>query len=180
MIYLLLLILITSQIFLFHLNKDRIKKYWDIPKNSIILKPIPKQIKTEDVDDTEDLLSNVIKSAKDENWKHEFKYGIWSNNGYHIILKSPDKLIEIESIIRIYDQPRIIKFNIKSGDENLNIEGIKYYNQIIIFLWDFILQKHIDQNSEEYNEIKSKIKRINKNLKALNRNKILDQLLKKD
>jgi hypothetical protein len=179
MIYLLIFILLASQSFLFYLNRDRIKKYWDIPKDSIILKPIPKTIKTEDVDGSEDLLSNVISSAKDENWKPEFKYGMWSTNGYHIILKSPDELIEIESIIRIYDQPRIIKFNIKSGDKNLNIEGNKYYNQIIVFLWDFILQKHINENSEDYNKIKSKIKHINKNLKSLNRNKILDELLKK-
>ena len=183
MIYLLLFILITSQIFLFHLNKDRIKKYWDIPKNSIILKPIPKTIQVEDVEGVEELLSNVIKSAKYECWNCEFQYGIWTSNGYHMIINSTDGLVSIDAIIRMgysdADNPRILRFNIKTGDENLKIEGNKYYNQIIIFLWDFILQKHINENSDNYKNIKSTIDHINKNLKSLNRNKILNQLLKK-
>ncbi len=184
MIYLLIFILLVGQSFLFYLNRDRIKKYWDIPVGSIILKPIPKSIEVEDVEGLEELLSNVMKSAKDECWKCEFQYGVWSGNGYHMIITSPDGLVSIDSIIRMgysdADNPRILRFNINTRNKNLNIGGTKYYNEIIIFLWDFILQKHINENSDNYKNIKFTIDHISKNLKSLNRNKILDQLLKKD
>jgi hypothetical protein len=181
MIYLLITILSITQLFILYLNKNNIKKYWNTPKDSIILKPIPKQLKSEDVDGMQELLSNIISSAKDESWLCEFKYGILSSNGYHMIITSPDKLIKIETMIRLgYDNdPRIIKFNIITNQQQLNISCNKYYNQIIVFLWDFIIEKHINENSNDYKVIKSKIDHINKNLKSFNRNNLLNQLLQK-
>ena len=178
---LLIFILLASQSFIFYLNRDRIKKYWDTPKGSIILKPIPKSVMAEDVDGIEDLLYDVISSAKDECWNCEFQYGIWSSNGYHMLIKSPDGLVTIESIIRMGytdDNPRIIRFTIMSEDKHLSIGVDKHYNEIVLFLWNFILEKHINENSIDYKNLKSKIEHISKNLKSLNRNKILDELLK--
>ena len=40
--------LLIGQLFLFNLYKDKIKKYGDIKKGSVILKPIPKSVETTD------------------------------------------------------------------------------------------------------------------------------------
>ncbi len=181
MLYFILFILLMSQLFLFYLYKDKIKKYSGIKRGSIVLDPIPMSLKVEDVEGIEDLICDVISSAKEEGWKCDFQYGIWTRDGYHMVISSPDGLVSIDSIIRMgySESPRILRFNITSGDKYLNVGGGKYYNEIMLFLWDFILEKHINENSNEYKVIKDKIEHITKNLRSLRRSRLLDELLEK-
>lgn len=185
-IFLMVLILglLGSQIYLFHLYKDKIKRFSNLKKDSIILEPIPKPVDIEDVDGVEELLKDILLSAKEESWACEFvKNGVWSLDGYEMKISSPDGSIVINSVIRDYSysssNPRLLRFNVSTPSiPYFNLKGDKFENDIIVFLWDFILDKHIKENSYKYEEFKKSITEIKKNLKSLNRNRILDELLK--
>jgi hypothetical protein len=180
MVYFLIFILLLSQGFLFYLYSDKIKRYSGIKSGSIILDPIPVSLKVEDVDGVDDLLCDVISSAKSESWVCVFQYGLWSSDGYHMIISSPDGLVSIDAIIRFgygRDNPRILRFNIKSGESILGIGGEKYYNEIMLFLWDFILEKHVSENLDEWKRISECMVIISGNLRSLRRSRLLDELL---
>jgi hypothetical protein len=183
-LFLVVLGLLISQIYLFHLYKDKIKRFSNLKKDSIILEPIPKVVEVEDVDGVEELLKDILLSAKEESWGCEFlTNGLWSHDGYEMKISSPDGSIVINSVIRDYSSslssPRLLRFNVSTSSvPRLSIKSDKFENDILVFLWDFILDKHIKENSYKYEEFKNSITEIRKNLKSLNRNRILNELLK--
>ena len=181
-LFFLVSLLVGSQIYLFHLYTNNIKRYDNIKKGSIILEPKPKEIEVEDVEGCEELLNDILLSAKEENWICEFITGHWSDDGYHMKISSPDGNIMVEAIIRTWDSKdiRLLRFIISTSNiSRFNISGDKFKNKILVFLWDFVLDKHIKENSYKYEEFKKSITEIKKNLKSLNRNRILDELLNK-
>ena len=66
-----IIILVISQIASFYFIFNKIKPI--IKRNGIVLKPIPKDIKYEDVDTDNKLIRDIMESAKMENWKVDVK-----------------------------------------------------------------------------------------------------------
>ena len=97
-----ILFLLASQLYLYYIYYDKIKKYKDIKKESIILEPIPKKPYLDDIEN-EILLNEVITSCRDENWECKIDETITPLNClYKIDIKSNDGLIEIKASIRTY------------------------------------------------------------------------------
>ena len=178
--------LLIGQLFLFNLYKDKIKKYGDIKPGSIILKPIPKSVETTDVEGFEELVRDVLISAKEEEWPCEFVQSS-IRDGYEMKITSLDNSLTISAIIRVSSyfylgqtDARLIRFTIKKGD-------IRYIsvptdsdmcNDLLVFLWDFVLDKHTKENKNTYDIYKQSFDDIRTSLKSLNRNRILAELLK--
>lgn len=182
-----LVILIVSQIHLYSIIKKS-EKQPKIEKGSIILKPLPEKIDTDLVEGAEEMLVEVLESVKLEGWTVDITdNSIYSGEAYNINIKSHNGDIIIDSVIRyrsylINDfEARLIRFRILTDDINgiksYSFAESKYKNDIIVFLWDFILEKHLEENRIEVENYKSTINTIRKKLVGLRRNEILNQLL---
>ena len=185
-IFLVVLGLLISQVYLFHIYKDKIKKYADIKPGSIVLKPIPKTVETNDVEGFEELVRDVLISAKEEEWPCEFlQSSIWSRDGYEMKITSLDNSLTISAVIRISSysnkmDARLIRFTIRRGfTSTVSVPIVSdICNDLLVFLWDFVLDKHIRENKSSYDNYKENFDDIRKGLKSLNRNRILAELLK--
>ena len=182
-----LVILIVSQIHLYSIIKKS-EKQPKIEKGSIILKPLPEKIDTDLVEGAEEMLVEVLESVKLEGWVVDITdNSIYSGEAYNINIKSHNGDIIIDSVIRyrsylINDfEARLIRFRILTDDINgiksYSFAESKYKNDIIVFLWDFILEKHLEENRIEVENYKYTINTIRKKLVGLRRNEILNQLL---
>ena len=180
-------ILIVSQIHLYSIIKKS-QKQPKIEKGSIILKPLPEKVDTDLVEGAEEMLSEVLESVKLEGWTVDITdNSIYSGEAYNINIKSHNGDIIIESTIRyrsylINDfEARLIRFRILTDDINgiksYSFAESKYKNDIIVFLWDFILEKHLEENRIEVENYKSTINTIRKKLTGLRRSERLNQLL---
>ena len=180
-------ILIVSQIHLYSIIKKS-EKQPKIEKGSIILKPLPEKVDTDLVEGAEEMLSEVLESVKLEGWTVDITdNSIYSGEAYNINIKSHNEDIIIDSVIRyrsylINDfEARLIRFRILTDDINgiksYSFAESKYKNDIIVFLWDFILEKHLEENRIEVENYKYTINTIRKKLVGLRRNEILNQLL---
>jgi hypothetical protein len=177
--------LLISQVYLFHIYKDKIKKYVEIKPDSVILKPIPKSVETTDVEGFEELIRDLLISVKEEEWPCEFlNSSIWARDGYEMKITSLDNSLTISVVIRVSgyssQTARLIRFSIKKGDNSYisvpTDSGI--CNDLLIFLWDFVLDKHTKENKHTYDIYRKSFDDIRKSLKSLNRNRILAELLK--
>lgn len=186
-IFLVVLGLLISQVYLFHIYKDKIKKYGDIKPGSIVLKPIPKSVETNDVEGFEELVRDVLISVKEEEWPCEFVHSsIWSRDGYEMKITSLDNSITISAVIRISSyssktDARLIRFTIKkqNSDNYVSVPSDSdICNDLLLFLWDFVLDKHTKENKYTYDIYKESFDDIRTSLKSLNRNRILAELLK--
>ena len=182
-----LVILIVSQIHLYSIIKKS-EKQPKIEKGSIILKPLPEKVDTDLVEGAEEMLVEVLESVKLEGWTVDITdNSIYSGEAYNINIKSHNGDIIIDSVIRyrsylINDfEARLIRFRILTDDINgiksYSFAESKYKNDIIVFLWDFILEKHLEENRIEVENYKYTINTIRKKLVGLRRNEILNQLL---
>lgn len=180
-------ILIVSQIHLYSIIKKS-EKQPKIEKGSIILKPLPEKVDTDLVEGAEEMLSEVLESVKLEGWTVDITdNSIYRGEAYDINIKSHNGDIIINSVIRyrsyIHDdfEVRLIRFRILtddiSGIKSYSFNESKYKNDIIVFLWDFILEKHLEDNRIEVENYKSIINTIRKKLVGLRRSEILNQLL---
>lgn len=180
-------ILIVSQIHLYSIIKKS-QKQPKIEKGSIILKPLPEKVDTDLVEGAEEMLVEVLESVKLEGWTVDITdNSIYSGEAYNINIKSHNEDIIIDSVIRyrsylINDfEARLIRFRILTDDINgiksYSFAESKYKNDIIVFLWDFILEKHLEENRIEVENYKYTINTIRKKLVGLRRNEILNQLL---
>lgn len=180
-------ILIVSQIHLYSIIKKS-EKQPKIEKGSIILKPLPEKVDTDLVEGAEEMLVEVLESVKLEGWTVDITdNSIYSGEAYNINIKSHNGDIIIDSVIRyrsylINDfEARLIRFRILTDDINgiksYSFAESKYKNDIIVFLWDFILEKHLEENRIEVENYKYTINTIRKKLVGLRRSEILNQLL---
>ena len=179
-------LLVVSQIHLYSIIKSQ--KEPKIEKGSIILKPLPEKVDSDLVEGAEEMLSEVLESVKLEGWTVDITdNSIYSGEAYNINIKSHNEDIIIESTIRyrsyLHDdfEARLIRFRILTDDINgiksYSFADSKYKNDIIVFLWDFILEKHLDENRIEVENYKSIINTIRKKLTGLRRSERLNQLL---
>jgi len=179
-------LLVVSQIHLYSIIKSQ--KEPKIEKGSIILKPLPEKVDSDLVEGAEEMLAEVLESVKLEGWIVDITdNSIYSGEAYNINIKSHNEDIIIESTIRyrsyLHDdfEARLIRFRILTDDINgiksYSFADSKYKNDIIVFLWDFILEKHLEENRIEIENCKSIINKIRKKLTGLRRSERLNQLL---
>lgn len=181
------LILILSQIYLFYIHFSKKKVDSDkINKDSIVLKPIPKDFGIDQVEGFEDTVRDVLVSAKNENWKctiikdEEYYY----TNYDLTILSEGVEPIEISALVRIENSDNAIdlgRFWIKKNGSFITVEDTYLENDLLVFLWDFILEYEVNNRSNKYSIYKENFEDIRKSLKNLyierNREKKLDELL---
>ncbi len=158
------------------------KKKNDIPKGSIILKPLPKSIGVEDVDGFVDTIRDLLLSAKNENWDYTInkKYNYCYHN-YELIINSND--IEINALVYLdSDKADLGRFHIKSEEGGLkrflSASGTGLDNDLLLFLWDYIIEWESNNNTKTYNNYEEIFQSIRKNLKSLNRDRKLNDLFK--
>lgn len=179
-------LLVVSQIHLYSIIKKS-EKQPKIEKGSIILKPLPEKVDSDLVEGAEEMLSEVLESVKLEGWVVDITDNSIYGEAYNINIKSHNEDIIIDSIIRyrsyLHDdfEARLIRFRILTDDINgiksYSFTDSKYKNDIIVFLWDFILEKHLEENRIEIENCKSTINTIRKKLTGLRRSERLNQLL---
>jgi hypothetical protein len=181
-------LLVVSQIHLYSIIK-RGEKEPKIEKGSIILKPLPDKVDSDLVEGAEEMLSEVLESVKLEGWKVDIKESsLFRGEAYDIIIKSPNDVVVIDSVVRYKSRYtstdfdiRLFRFKISTNDisdvKSYSFSGSKYENDIIVFLWDFILEKHLEDNRIEIENYKSTINGIRKKLTGLRRSERLNQLL---
>ena len=182
-----LVLLVVSQIHLYSIIKSQ--KEPKIEKGSIILKPLPDKVDSDLVEGVEEMLSEVLESVKLEGWEVDIKESsLFRGDAYDIIIKSHNDDVVIDSVVRYKSRysstdfdTRLLRFKIStndiSGTKSYSFADSKYKNDIIVFLWDFILEKHLEDNRIEIENYKSIINTIRKKLTGLRRNERLNQLL---
>jgi len=180
-------LLVVSQIHLYSIIKSQ--KEHKIEKGSIILKPLPEKVDSDLVEGAEEMLSEVLESVKLEGWGVDIKDNVvYSGEAYDIIIKSHNDDVVIDSVVRYKSRYsstdfdiRLLRFKIStydiSGAKSYSFTDSKYKNDIIVFLWDFILEKHLEENRIEIENCKSTINTIRKKLTGLRRSERLNQLL---
>ena len=182
-----LVLLVVSQIHLYSIIKSQ--KEPKIEKGSIILKPLPDKVDSDLVEGVEEMLSEVIESVKLEGWEVDIKESsFFRGEAYDIIIKSHNDDVVIDSVVRYKSRYsstdfdiRLLRFKISTNDisdiKSYSFADSKYKNDIIVFLWDFILEKHLEDNRIEIENYKSIINTIRKKLTGLRRSERLNQLL---
>ena len=182
-----LVLLVVSQIHLYSIIKSQ--KEPKIEKGSIILKPLPDKVDSDLVEGVEEMLSEVIESVKLEGWEVDIKESsFFRGEAYDIIIKSHNDDVVIDSVVRYKSRYsstdfdiRLLRFKISTNDisgiKSYSFTDSKYKNDIIVFLWDFILEKHLEDNRIEIKNYKSIINTIRKKLTGLRRSERLNQLL---
>ncbi len=180
-------LLVLSQVYLFYTLFKR-NKVESIPKDSIVLKPIPKDLEIDQVEGFDDTIRDVLVSAKNENWDCTIiRDENWDCTSYDLtILSGGDEPIEISALVRIYEKSKKIdidldRFWIRKTGSFISVDDTYLENDLLVFLWDFILEYEVKGNSFKYFLYKADFENIRKSLKNLyierNREKKLDELL---
>jgi len=177
-----IILLTISQIVSFFLIFNKIKPIFKPKPEGIVLKVIPDKPTYESLDPSHKLVYDVMESAKLENWKVGVEADISSYNSKNWTLKfeSPTGII-IRSRVRdssgeIYLANFVI---INSGiGGNISVDNdSKISNDVIIFLWDYIVEYHLNENEEKRLYYQSTIDDISTKLKTLRRSEKLNNIL---
>lgn len=187
-------LLILSQIYTFYLLSK--KSLTVQPKEEkgeskdIILKPIPKPIRVDEVEGFEEIIKDILLSAKNENWESTIKlnhYNISSDDYYEISIVSNgvepisiDALVDIcngHVVDRPFDNIRLGRFWIKKSGSFTTVENTSLKNDLLVFLWDYIIEDEMKKNRREYTRFKENFETLRGGLTALNRDRKLDELL---
>lgn len=172
-------LLIISQIVSFYLIIKRLNPQIIKPKG-IVLKPLPKSAIYEDVEPNFNIVYDVLKTIKIEGWKVEFEDD-FQLHGQHYKLNfvSHDGSINVRSRIRIDDDADIsyLSFTINGGCQIKIDKGSSIKNDIILFLWDYVVEYHQNKYNDSVKYYEDGIKKISSKLKTLNRSRKLDEIL---
>jgi len=180
-------LLILSQIYTFYLLSK--KSLTVQPKEEkgeskdIILKPIPKPIRVDEVEGFEEIIKDILLSAKNENWKSSIKlnhYTIGSDDYYYTIdiSSNDDEPISIDALVSIdIDNIRLGRFLIKKSGSFTTVENTYLKNDLLVFIWDYILEEEMKKNQRQYDRFKENFENLRGGLTALNRDRKLDELL---
>ena len=175
-------VLVIMQIISFYLIFKKINPIIIKQKvKGIVLKPIPKVAKIEDGDGANELIRDIMKTIVLEDWNVDIKYTY--DDRYEIFIRSNSN-ITIKCAIRLYSNvPYLSIFRIiyaESGDINrysVSISGESgIANEVISFMWDFIVKYHEDNNETMISSFNRNISGIGSKLKAVNRDKKLKDL----
>lgn len=175
--------LIISQIvsfyFIFKKTPFIIKKKAD----GIVLKDIPEKPTYETVEPNHDVIFDVLETIKLENWNldfdKDFRIGDYV---YELVFTSNDGKTTVRSRFRydVYDNEigGYSSFWIAGPNGTISLDkDSPVMNDVILFMWDYVIEHEKNSNQEELNKIKNAIKGIKKSLVALRREEQLKDLL---
>lgn len=188
MVYFILFILIVSQVFtLFKINSySKSKKESDAIiekyKGVTTLAKIPKRVYYKDVEPDWKTFYDFMENIKLEGWKAEVeedKLRIDRDSCWVVNLSSHDGDSSMSVRIRDYgDGIFLSSCNIRAGGAGLVAsKEDSISDDIIIFIWDYIIKHYENINNDSINSYKDSINRINAQLKTLNRSKRLNNIL---
>lgn len=178
-------LLIISQIVSFYLIFKRLKPKVIKPKG-IVLKPIPKEVEYEDVDPNNDLIYEVLETIKLEDWNLEKDFDALGSGSWRLTFTSKDGQTLVRSRLSQYTKEmRLTMFHIASpkGFVSLKSEPLgfpkesKITNDIILFLWDYVIKEYEDKNKVNKQVLQKSIESIRDSLKTLKRSKRLNDIL---
>ena len=177
-----IILLTISQIVSFYLIFNNIKPIIKPKEEGIILKKIPDKPKYENLDPEHKLVYDVMESAKLEKWKVKVEADLTHHSKtWQVNFESPTG-IRIRSRIRDGGQSigvylsNFTIFNVTGGTISVDNES-KFANDVIIFLWDYIVEYHLNENEETRLYYQSTIDGISTGLKTLRRSEKLNNIL---
>ena len=178
-------LLIISQIYSFYLISKKKSPVVETKKETkdIILKPIPKPIEVDEVEGFEEIIKDILLTAKNENWKSTIKlnhYNISSDDYYYTIdiSSNVDEPISIDALVSIdIDNIRLGRFWIKKSGSFTTVENTSLKNDLLVFIWDYILEEEMKRNKRQYDRFKENFETLRGGLKSLNRDRKINELL---
>ena len=175
-----IILLAISQIVSFYLIFNKIKPIFKPKPEGIILKVIPDKPTYELLDPKNKLVYDVMESVKLECWKVEVQADLsYHSKTWMVKFESPTGII-IRSRVRDSGQIYLSSFNILNsgigGSVSINNDS-KFSDDVIIFLWDYIIEYHQNENDETRNHYQSIIDDISSKLKTLRRSEKLNNIL---
>lgn len=184
-IYLLISLLFIFQCYLLYLIKSKPEKSTtDIKVGKLSLRNIPKEIKYEDVESNFKTTYDVLETIRLEDWKVDITQ---SYDDYNLIFNSNCSNIEVMCRIRTStlreNEIHFSYFRILDKKEKSQI-SVSYdsadfiKNDIITFMWEYILEYHDNKNLERKSYSENAIKSISSKLKTIRRSEKLDKILK--
>lgn len=179
MLYFLLTILLISQVVSFYLIFNKIKPIIKSKQEGIFLKEIPNRPTYEDLDKDHKLVYDVMESAKLENWKLEITPDIsYSSSSWEVNFESQTG-IRIRSRMRKRESWLYLSsFRVYVDKGSISIDnGSKIENDVLSFLWDYIVKYHENENENERIYYQDTIDDISSKLKTLKRSERLNNIL---
>ncbi len=174
-----IILLSISQIVSFYLIFKKIKPI--IKPDGILLKPISKEFVYSDIDPNFNIVYDVLESIKIECWALEFEkeLSVGGSHDYSLKFKSHDDTIRVRGRICVYeDGDPYLSFYINSDGCSISIDrNSPIKDDIILFLWDYILEYHEGKRSESKKYYEDGLKKISSKLKTLNRSRRLNEIL---
>ena len=182
MLYFLLTILLVSQVVSFYLIFNKIKPIIKPKPQGIFLKEIPNKPTYEDLDKDHKLVYDIMESAKLENWKLEITPDIsYSSSSWEVNFESQTG-IRIRSRLRkregTFSGLYLSSFRVYVDKGSVYIDdGSKIENDVISFLWDYVVKYHENENEEIRIYYQDTIDDISSKLKTLKRSERLNNIL---
>jgi hypothetical protein len=174
-----IILLAVSQIVSFFLIFNKIKPFIKPKTEGIVLKLIPDKPTYESLDPSHKLVYDVMESVKLENWKVEVEADIsYHSKTWTVNFESPTG-VSIRSRVRDSSHIYLASFILNSGiGGRISIDNdSKISNDVIIFLWDYIVEYHLNENEETRLYYQSTIDDISTKLKTLRRSERLNNIL---
>lgn len=181
MIYFIITLLVISQAVTFYLLFNKVKPI--IKPKGYFLKEIPNKPTYESLDTNFKLVYDVLESVNLEDWKVEVKPDDYSSlsQSWDIDIQSLTG-IRIRAKIRANDDliPYLSIFTIQNvGNGSISVDrDSKIENDIVTFLWDYIIEYYENENESKRLYIQSTIDNISSKLKTLRRSEKLNEILK--
>jgi hypothetical protein len=188
MLYFILSLLIISQVYtLIKINSySKSKKESDAViekyKGVTTLAKIPERVYYKDVEPDWKTFYDFMENIKLEGWKAEVtedQLRIDRDSCWVVNLTSHDGNSVMSVRLRDYgDGIFLSSCNIRAGGTSLSVsKEEKIATDIILFIWDYIIEHYESMNNDSINSYKDSINRINAQLKTLNRSKRLNNIL---
>jgi len=175
-----IILLTISQIISFYLIFNKVKPIIKPKTEGIILKVIPDKPTYESLDPENKLVYDIMESAKLENWKVEVEADISHHSKTWTINFESNTGIRIRSRVRDSGEMYLSSFTVINsgigGRVSVDNES-KISNDVIIFLWDYIIEYHQNENEETRKYYQSTIDDISSKLKTLRRSEKLNNIL---
>ena len=178
-------LLIISQIVSFYLIFKMLKPKVIKPEG-IVLKPIPKEVEYEDVDPNSDLIYEVLETIKLEDWYLEKDFDALGSGSWKFTFTSKDKKTLVRARISQYTKEmKLTMFHVSGPKGLISIKSdpfsfpkkSKITNDIILFLWDYLIDYYEDKNKANKKVLETSIESIRESLKTLKRSKRLNTIL---
>lgn len=151
-------------------------------KGVTTLAKIPERVHYKDVEPDWKTFYDFMENIKLEGWKAEVtedQLRIDRDSCWVVNLTSHDKKSSMSARLRDYgDGIFLSNCNIRAGGTSLVASREdKIAKDIILFMWDYVIEHYKNINQESIDSYRSSISRINAQLKTLNRSERLNNIL---